>query len=156
MGAIVGRKALQSKAHLRFPITCKSRWVLLYLPTPPGRNFSVKQLCTAIFTPACGLRWRCSVESGNKRIVKPIVPIRFIPTPPGRSILHHLATTDNVTEDRQTQEGAVAEWKEFCLVTRRLWVRFQPMPLRSNHGQFACLWMLNDSRTLIHSLNLEW
>ena len=49
-------------------------------------------------------------------------------------------------------QGAVAQWKEFCLVTRRLWVQLPPMPLRSNPGQVACLSLFHAS----DSFTKEW
>ena len=35
--------------------------------------------------------------------------------------------------------GTVAQWKEFCPVTRKFWVQLPPILVRSNPGQVACL-----------------
>ena len=39
----------------------------------------------------------------------------------------------------------MAQWKEFFLVNRRLWVHLLPMPLRSNPGQVVCLSLFHAS-----------
>ena len=39
----------------------------------------------------------------------------------------------------QSWLDTMAQWKKFCLVTRRLWVQLPPMPLCNNLGQDAYL-----------------
>ena len=52
---------------------------------------------------------------------------------------------DPVVLRAKTGQGAVAQWKDFCLVTRRLWVQLPPMPPRSDPGQVACLLLFHAS-----------
>ena len=67
-----------------------------------------------------------------------------------RTVVHvnHMVRADNDNMQMvlcNLERGAVARWKDFGLVTRRLRVQLPPMTLRSSLGQVACQSLPHDA-----------
>ena len=80
---------------------------------------------------------------------------------PGPSCNENVRDIGTIVE-RMTYEfvrgylGQLTQWKEFCFVTRRLWVHLPPMPLRSIPGQVACWSLSHACDSFTKELQLAW
>ena len=110
-------------------LRCGRKWVHLNEPNPTQPNPRVNP---AHPMPMCPLNFLSNRENAGRGDWQSF-----------HAALHGYAVT-----------GAVAQWKEFCLVTRRVWAQLLPMPLHSSPRQVACLSLFHASDSFTKELQL--